>query len=632
MKLEKLKNASLAELRVRASQKIAAFNERRGWSSLAKLPETVPNTDFLNERFFKGFHDLAKSVVQLEPRRGEIVQQADRICEGRFDLLGFKDLRFGDPIDWHFEPVSGKRIPLDHWSKLDYLDAGVAGDKKIVWELNRHQYFMKLGQAYVLTRDERYARVFANQLELWMAANPPKLGINWASSLEVAFRSISWLWALYFFKDAVPQETLKRALQFLYLNARHLESYLSTYFSPNTHLTGEALGLFYLGTLLPEFDEAKRWQELGRDILIEQIPVHVKPDGVYFEQSSYYHRYTTDFYLHFLILSRLNEIALPKTVENALVSLLDHLLYITRPDGTTPFFGDDDGGRLLMLDARAPNDFRASLATGAALFRRGDYKFVAGDAVEELSWLLGGAGVQTYDSIEAHEPAETSRAFPDGGYFVMRDGWADRSNYLLFDCGPHGALNCGHAHADALSIDVAANGRTVLVDPGTYTYTGSKELRDWFRSSQAHNTVTVDGVSASVPNTAFTWKTIASCRLLDWKTTDKYVYVAGERDGVVRSIFFLKGKYWVIRDTLKTPAEHTTDVYFHFDSNTNPCLEDGIIREPGAGLTIRVVGRGRWIEEKQWVSHCYGQKEPAKVFRFSAVLQPGESVYTFLLV
>ena len=65
----------------------------------------------------------------------------------------------------------------------------------------------------------------------------------------------------------------------------------------------------------------------------------------------------------------------------------------------------------------------------------------------------------------------------------MRDGWTRESNYLLFDCGPHGSLNCGHAHADALSFDVAANGRTVLVDPGTYTYTGSKELRDWFRSS-----------------------------------------------------------------------------------------------------------------------------------------------------
>ncbi len=629
MKLEKLKNASLHELRVRASQRVAAFNERRGWSSLVKLPKDVPNAEFRNERFFYGFHDLETSAGQIKP---EIVQQADRICEGRFDLLGFKNLSFGDPIDWHFEPISGKRIPLQHWSRLDYLDADVAGDKKVTWELNRHQYFMKLGQAYVLTRDERYAQTFVAHLESWMEANPPKLGINWASSLEVAFRSISWLWAIYFFKPAVPAETLKRALKFLYLNARHLESYLSTYFSPNTHLTGEALGLFYLGTLLPEFKEARRWQDLGREILIEQIPVHVKPDGVYFEQSSYYQRYTTDFYLHFLILSRANGITLPTTVEQALVSLLDHLMHITRPDGTTPFFGDDDGGRLVMLDTRAPNDFRPSLATGAALFSRGDYKFVAGDATEELLWLLGTEGLQKYASLKADPPTELAKAFPDGGYFVMRDGWTDASNYLLFDCGPHGALNCGHAHADALSFELAANGRTVLVDPGTYTYTGSKELRDWFRSSQAHNTVTLDGVSSSVPDGPFTWKTVAQCHLLDWKTSDNYIYVAGEQAGMVRSIVFLKGKYWIVRDTLKSTREHRADIHFHFNSDTNPVLKDGVIHEPESGLTIRITGTGHWSEENQWVSHCYGQKEPAKVFRFSAVLKPGESVYTFLLL
>ena len=69
-----------------------------------------------------------RTVAQI--KAGAVVEQADRICEGKFDLLGFTNLSFGDPIDWHFEPVSGKRIPLLHWSKLDYLDAGVAGDKE----------------------------------------------------------------------------------------------------------------------------------------------------------------------------------------------------------------------------------------------------------------------------------------------------------------------------------------------------------------------------------------------------------------------------------------------------------------------------------------------------------------------
>jgi hypothetical protein len=664
--LEKLKNASLHELRVRAAQQVAAFSERRGWSPLVKLPPdhafasllTLDKTtavDGLLEHFrsrsephfFGSFQNPETTTGAFKSRfpatARALIDKADRVCAGRFDLLGYKDLSFGDPIDWQFEPLTGKRIPLLHWSKLDYLNAEVAGDKKIIWELNRHQYFMTLGQAHWLTRDERYARVFAAHLEAWMDANPPKLGINWASSLEVAFRSMAWLWAFHFFKTSpsISNETFKRAWKFLYLGARHLESYLSTYFSPNTHLTGEALGLFFLGTLFPEFKEARRWRDLGAEILVEQIPIHVQDDGVYFEQSSYYHRYTTDFYLHFLLLARANNYKLPPQVEDALVRLLDHLMYLTRPDGTTPLFGDDDGGRLAPLDVRAANDFRGTLAIGAVVFDRGDYRFVAADAAEELLWLTGVAGLAKFDSLQPQQPGKTSVAFRNGGYFVMRDGWTHDANYLLFDCGPHGSLACGHAHADALSIDVAANGRTVLVDPGTYTYTGSKEARDWFRGSHAHNTVTVDGKSSSEPSGPFSWQTIARCTLEKWIGEERFDFVSGRHDGfmrladpltVNREILFLKGDYWIIRDTVARehdPAaatgDHRVDISFHFDS------------APGVAgaLEILCFGNARQVEEEAFVSHCYGQQEAAKTLRFSATLDGGGErsveVVTFLL-
>jgi hypothetical protein len=643
MKLQKLKNASLHELRVRATQQISAFSERRGWSKLVKLPSDESFSSLINgsrsePAFFASFQSPEQTASVFKSRwpttAQKLIDKAERIVAGKFDLLGFKDLSFGDPIDWQFEPVSGKRIPLLHWSKLDYLDVEIAGDKKIIWELNRHQHFQTLGQAYWLTGDERYARVCVAHLEAWMDANPPKLGINWTSSLEVAFRSISWLWAVHFFKSSpsLTPEVFKRAWKFLYLSARHLESYLSTYFSPNTHLTGEALGLFYIGTLLPEFKEAKRWQELGGRILVEQLPIHVQRDGVYFEQSSYYHRYTTDFYLHFLLLARANQLALPAPVEETLVLLLDHLMYITRPDGTTPLFGDDDGGRLAMLDVRAANDFRGTLATAAVVFDRSDYKFVAGDAAEELLWLTGVAGLDHYDSIVAREPSKTSVPFTEGGYFVMRDGWTPESNYLLFDCGPHGSLSCGHAHADALAIDVAANGRPVLVDPGTCTYTGSKELRDWFRSSQAHNTVTLDDQSSSIPGGAFTWKTKVTCKLRKWISEERFDFISGETDGLLaRSILFIKGDYWIIRDTVSDRDEHRGDIWFHFDANANPVSHGTTVRDAQSGFSVACFGNGRWVEENGWVSHCYGQRESAKAFAFSVHFKHGDDVFTFLL-
>lgn len=683
----KLRGMSFAELRVRSAQAFAAFSER-GWSRLAKLPDHAAFLNLLvscNNRkpfrsaaevfaafrarernaFFGSFSNRETTITEFRRRwpaaEKKIVAQADRIVDGHFDLLGFSDLSFGNPINWHLEPVSGKSAPRVHWSRLNYLDAEQVGDKKITWELNRHQHFVKLGRAYWLTGDEKYAETFVAHLESWMDQNPPKLGINWASSLEIAFRSISWLWALEFLKDSpsLSEKLYLRVLKFLYLNAQHLETYLSTYFSPNTHLTGEALGLLYLGTVLPEFKEAARWRQRGQEILIEQMARQVRADGVYFEQSSYYQRYTTDFYTHFLVLSRLNNKALPAELESTLQALLDHLMHITRPDGTTPLFGDDDGGRLLGLDCRPANDFRATLSNGAALFRRGDYKYIASDLAEETFWLLGPAGAQQFDEIEAKQPSVESKDFPFGGYYVMRDGWTAQANYLLFDCGPHGTDNCGHAHADALAIEVAARGRSLLVDPGTFTYTGSKKWRDWFRSSAAHNTLTIDGQSSSMPSGPFSWSTMAKCEPLSWLNERRFTYVEGAHNGYEnllapathnRSILFLKHDYWVMRDRLFSTGEHDLELRFHFPADAAPELRfpDGpaqalVKSDKRAGLQIfSVVGQasqpvveslqtGSWSRENGPVSHCYGSRESAPVCVFSAHAKGSTELVTLLL-
>ena len=658
--LEKLRSVSLDELRVRSSQALAAFAERNNWSSQSKLPsddairQLIDRNKFGTQaRFFAAFDDPEATINELRRRwpnaEKEIVERADRIAEGLFDLLAFRNLSFGTPIDWQLEPIAGKRAPLVHWSKLNYLDADLFGDKKIVWELNRHQYFITLGQAYWLTCDERYPQVFVEHINSWMDQNPPKLGVNWASSLEVAFRSISWLWALYFFKNssALTDEMFLRISKFLYLNARHLETYLSTYFSPNTHLTGEALGLFYLGTLLPEFKESSRWRNKGLRILLEQLPRHVQQDGVYFEQSSYYHRYTTDFYLHLRLLLSANQQAISPELDQKLTLLLDHLMYITRPDGTTPLFGDDDGGRLMTLSHPAPNDFRATLATGAAIFERSDYKFVSGWADEDTLWLLGPTAAARLNLLPAVEPETQSVAFHNGGYYVMRDGWGPNANYLLFDCGPHGTMNCGHAHADALSFELAVNGSTLLVDPGTYTYTGSLEMRNWFRSSTAHNTVTVNDLSSSVPGGPFSWLTTARSECLWWITHERFDYAVGSHDGYnwfsepathTRSIMFLKNNYWVLRDEVETLGFQRFKATFHLNSRVAPLhSKDNAVRivsENGHSATLQMAafsGNGVWTREDGWVSECYGEKKKAPVFAFTVLANGSEELVTFLL-
>jgi hypothetical protein len=311
-------------------------------------------------------------------------------------------------------------------------------------------------------------------------------------------------------------------------------------------------------------------------------------------------------------------------------------MYLTRPDGTTPFFGDDDGGRLMFFDENKANDFGAALSNGAALFRRPDYKFVAQEPRPESLWLFGVEDFEKLESLESVAPSQCSVAYAESGYYVMRDGWHRDANYLLFDCGEHGILNCGHSHSDALAIELAARGRTALIDPGTYTYTGDKELRDWFRSTSAHNTVTVDGEQSSVVDGPFSWQSIAGSNCSKWISQGRFDFVAGAHTGYQRlpdpvvhnrSILFLKADYWIVRDELNAGQKHGAELHFHFDSNAAPELGADKIKDQNLEIVVFDSG-GRWSREEGWVSHCYGSKEPAPSFVYST---NGTDVMTFLL-
>src|SRR5262245_10207425 len=681
-RLGKIRGMSLDELRVRSRQRIARLSDRLRRGRAPEMSDEELFGEFnpvwrgecaadalryclreKNRRFLPSLEQRIKVVEMMNRRfpaeRDAIINTAEAALAGKFSLLGHKMLSFGDPpdspIDWRLDPVSGLRAPLRHWSELHPLDPLDGGDPKVVWELNRHAHFVTLGQAYWLTDDNRFAAAFVDQVSAWIDANPVGMGINWASSLEVAFRSIAWLWALGLCVDSgeVTPDFFARLLKSLIAHGRHIERYLSYYFSPNTHLTGEALGLLYLGLALPEMNRAKRWRDLGLQILLDQAPKQVREDGVYFEQSSYYHRYTTDFYTHLFALTRANDCMIHCELEamlrRKLEAMLDHLMWITRPDGTSPLFGDDDGGRLIKLAPRAANDFRDTLAVGAAVLERGDWKYVAGAAPAEVLWMIGPEGVARYDRLMAETPSEISRGFRSGGYFVMRDGWRRDSSFVLIDCGLHGAaVGSGHAHSDALSIEFASGGVTWLVDPGTYVYAADAKTRDEFRSTAAHNTVVVDGQPQSVASTPFSWRTVANCRLSEFVEHGGAIFFQGSHDGYerlrdpvthTRSALYLNpapganlpGRL-IVCDRFTAKKRHRYAIRYHFAPDCEATVVTGdangsrIEARHGAGatLTIRVIRETGLLSEiaasvtEGRISTCYAQYAPAPVAVFEA--------------
>ena len=201
---------------------------------------TAGKTAFSHEsggKFFFAADDVKERASLLReflPDEVAIIRdEADAICKHHFNLLGYVGLDYGAEIDWHLDVVHGKHAPLKPWYKINYLDFHEVGDHKVIWELNRQQHLVTLAKAWRLSGEEQYLTELVNQWKSWWNRNPYPLGINWASSLEVAFRSLSWLWVANLLDEAsVPSNFRADLSRALALNGRHIERYLSAYFSP----------------------------------------------------------------------------------------------------------------------------------------------------------------------------------------------------------------------------------------------------------------------------------------------------------------------------------------------------------------------------------------------------------------
>jgi uncharacterized heparinase superfamily protein len=652
---------SAAHVASRVRQAATSRLDRAGLLYPARAPRAARAVDRFwrdgSSRFFAGpaRHDVITLVTEHAPdSRAAILATADDVGRRRFDLLGYRALDFGDPPDWFLDPVSGRRAPASrHARAIDALDERAIGDHKVVWELNRHQWAVALAAAWRLTGERRHAHVFAELVSDWLAKNPRGRGVNWTSSLEVALRSVAWCWALHLFGPAapLPRALVSDLLEALWLSARHVERYLSVTFSPNTHLTGEALGLVYAGAMLGDAPRAAHWRALGARILIAESGRQILPDGVYFERTTYYARYTADIYLHFMILAARNGIRVPPEVTARVERMLDFLLAMRRGDGTMPLLGDADGGALLPLAPRAPDDYRGLFGLAAAWLRRGDCAWAAGGTVPEALWLLGPGAARTVAALDRRPPAApASRVFPAGGYVVMRTGWHARAHQLVLDVDPLGCpLSAGHGHAGLLGIECSVFGVPAITDAGTGTYTTARGHRGFFRSTAAHSTVRVDGVDHAEPAGPFAWRMRPRGRLVRVRGDATLDLVEAEHDAYARlpdpvrhrrTVIRARDGGFVIVDDLLGAAEHHVELQFQFTPGRLEVDPDGWISAVTAGLRVRAVSRvplkvevheGSTEPMRGWVSAHYGQWSPAPMLVYAVTARLPLRIVTMLM-
>jgi Heparinase II/III-like protein/Heparinase II/III N-terminus len=552
-------------------------------------------------------HDLAEALAKT-PFREQVRSAAERVLAHRFPILGL-EIDTGPEIYWRRDYAAGIETAPLYLRRIPYLDPVRAGDHKVVWELNRHQHLVLLAQEYLFSGEQRWIDEIAAQLESWWRENPPQRGINWTSALEVAFRALSWIWLWHFVSDVLPPRVRDRLSTGLYRHGLHLEYNLSIYFSPNTHLLGEAVCLYALGRLFPRFPRAARWQARAGGVVLEQMPRQVHADGSHFEQSAYYHVYALDMFLFYAALSNPDD-----GFRRRLSVMGEYLEQLLGASGILPMVGDDDGGRFFNPYSRRDRYARETLAACGVYLNRGEWIRDPDDRNALADWWFGPSAGPAVTAVQAAPPA--SRLFADAGIVIL----AAELNQIVFDAGPFGPGSAGHSHADTLSIVVRRADEEILIDPGTYTYVGDPGWRNRFRGLAMHNTVRMDGVEQALPATPFSWKSRPEVALTTFETSTERdtVEAVCRYAGVVhrRRLVFLKPDLLFVVDTLEgPPGERTIEQFWHAGRTAvalSPCAvrigRDATLHvEPPAKVVLSEGG------EWGWRAAVFGAKTTAPV-------------------
>ena len=204
-----------------------------------------------------------------------------------------------------------------------------------------------------------------------------------------------------------------------------------------------------------------------------------------------------------------------RRLREALTKMEAFTRWMTKPDGRVAQFGDNDSGRFFRLPgylwtgegepADDSLDHAETVHVLAAL--RGDAPLsIAGRIVAALALWSGTAALPTppasvqglvgrcesdrwdlgagcWDGLE-------TAAFPSFGAFV----WRSKRVWMAVRCGSVGQGGLGgHAHCDALTLELQVDGQDWIADPGTAEYTSDPATRNRYRSVLAHYCPRVPG-------------------------------------------------------------------------------------------------------------------------------------------
>lgn len=501
---------------------------------------------------------------------------AEAVCAGSFNHAGIR-LELGVTPDWLMAP-----FPRDEEWRI---------------ELSKFYYGLDLAAAFRTTGDMKFLRSWENLVDSWIEQVP----IDFDSSDVTARRIQNWIYAWNVFESeksfpGFSGDLDERIVASLREQAKHLRQNLS---AERNHRTLELYALFITALALPKIDDDGRLLSFSIEELCSNLLADVRADGVHREHSTHYHMIALRSFIGARINAERYGLSFPKEYDERLERACEFAMHCHRPDGLIPAVSDSDSGSYLDV-----------LKLAATLFSRADFLWVA------------------TKGREGAPPEQKYASFDESGYFFQRSGWGEGSTqfrkeqFLIFDCGRLG--DGGHGHYDALSVEIAAGGRPVVVDPGRYTYhEGTPNWRQWFKGTAAHNTVCIDGLDQTPYRGGKPKGSVAKAHLIERLSAPNFDLICGWVESPsyeaihTRSVFFIANEYWVIVDQLRGKRPHNYDLRFHLAPeamNHVSVKSDGSHHAVLAPeLSLVFASDTKPGIQPGWFAPGYGEKLPAPV-------------------
>lgn len=398
--------------------------------------------------------------------RNQLALEAKRLLNGDWQLFGWKTVELGAPPCWHRDPIFGIVIDPDILAhRLNHRDLPCGADVRTIWEINRWAEMTRLAMHGWVNHDLEAIRTAQLWIEDWCDRNPPGVGINWTSALEVALRLINFTWFDTLVSavgdSALCSAQINLVKRIVPIHATWIWRYRSNGSSANNHLLGELSALILAGSRWPELEKITcsvdtSWQNLGNEILSQ-----FAKDGGSREQALHYHLFGFD--LAWQAARVMGCKAGP--VYDRLALAASFFAHVSQR-GESWDFGDSDDAQVVPVTA------------------------VRANAVQEWQdWFNGKPGVlQAWLGTPPISPQLITnhewRTYSTSGIASLRShGW-----FARLDASPLGFGNiAAHGHCDALHLSIWDSECALLIDPGTGFYFGNVELREELARWEAHN-------------------------------------------------------------------------------------------------------------------------------------------------